>query len=1162
MAILQTTGVTGSLAVSSSGLTTGSVLFAVDGYAGRLFAIDDNLTGSLFSVNTIAGLPIIEAFSDNTVNIGKYNAEAIKVQDSGQSVSLGSGSKMYVSSSGRVGIGTTNPLAELHLNANGDDWLRFTSGSIDWRFREQGARLKIASGSTDVVTFRGTGDVGFGTTDPSNKVSIIGAASIGSTTYNTTAPTNGLLVEGSVGIGTTNPTGKLHIRDDNNNPTLILEDRSVSGDPFIRFIPTSSVMSFAMGIDDSDSDKFKISFSASNVANLGTNDYLTISASGFIGVGTNTPTSKLHIRDTNDAGAVAFRIQNYSTNAAASSSIFFTTTTTDTYNSAEIRQDRSAGNNLSFLTDNTSRLYISASGNIGVGINSPRATLQVNGNISGSSFTSSVSNAVGFLGTSSWAQTASVALTASFVNVSGLNAYVQGGNSFGANAMLGINDNYRLDIEQNGTASISITGSRVGIGTTNPAAVTLTVISSSRITEGGSSTGILQFGLADTLVGYNANIFNIRTWDGVGYFDALQTNGSSRYTLLAPTTGSVGIGTIAPTAKLYISGSPDITTVLGLRKGSGSISQNLIYALDYNGNVNYLVNSDQNGHLRNALFYNNIAYLELSSYWPTWINNVNFNNGCLGIGTNSQTHGYGIFVNNLAYNSGSLKVETSTAIANRYVLMGDSSTATGVFTARSDDNSLSYIKLQNLDSSATTNHGIGIRSEFSDNTGSVIVNAGGLYWLKEQQWTNNTISRDSALTFHTTENGTGGEKIRITSGGNVGIGTSVPQGRLHISGSDSTYMLGISGTTKGVRFNVSSTGTFIQGVDNTLAVSYQPLILGGSDLYFQSNGTTTNMFLSASGDFGINTTTPAYKLDVNGPASQVSVGNQPYILARFRANVDGRALIRVDNSNVNSTAAATHAGISFLAYSTSSNNPAANTHEAQIILGGTGTGTSDLKFIAPLGMTFWTSASNVIMTGSGYLNYGQQAIAITPGGYVGIGTASPTVLLELSSSTATTLLNIKGVGGTSLVNVSGSGNIGIGTSPVSTYRLQVNGAFAASTKSFVIDHPTKPDKKLVYGSLESPYHGIRLTGKSKTLDTMAVILLPDYINKLVRPESVNIQLTPIKSDRILFVDAIDIENNKFTVRFNKSFWKFNSDIEFFWDFTAIRNDVEELVTEV
>jgi len=81
--------ITGSLIISSSTATaplalkgTGSGVFTVDGTTGRLFQIDDSLSGSLFSVNTISGLPVIEAFSDNTVRIGKFGSKALYVSQS------------------------------------------------------------------------------------------------------------------------------------------------------------------------------------------------------------------------------------------------------------------------------------------------------------------------------------------------------------------------------------------------------------------------------------------------------------------------------------------------------------------------------------------------------------------------------------------------------------------------------------------------------------------------------------------------------------------------------------------------------------------------------------------------------------------------------------------------------------------------------------------------------------------------------------------------------------------------------------------------------------------------------------------------------------------------------------------------------------------------
>jgi hypothetical protein len=72
----------GSLTLYGSGSTGRTELFSIDGNNGRLFSVSDDLSDSLFSVNTIAGLPVIEAFADNTVKIGKFGAEAIKVSGS------------------------------------------------------------------------------------------------------------------------------------------------------------------------------------------------------------------------------------------------------------------------------------------------------------------------------------------------------------------------------------------------------------------------------------------------------------------------------------------------------------------------------------------------------------------------------------------------------------------------------------------------------------------------------------------------------------------------------------------------------------------------------------------------------------------------------------------------------------------------------------------------------------------------------------------------------------------------------------------------------------------------------------------------------------------------------------------------------------------------
>ncbi len=151
--------------------------------------------------------------------------------------------------------------------------------------------------------------------------------------------------------------------------------------------------------------------------------------------------------------------------------------------------------------------------------------------------------------------------------------------------------------------------------------------------------------------------------------------------------------------------------------------------------------------------------------------------------------------------------------------------------------------------------------------------------------------------------------------------------------------------------------------------------------------------------------------------------------------------------------------------------------------------------------------------------------------------------------------------GSTRVAITPSGLVGVNTiSP--SYTLEVNGTFAANTKSFKINHPTKDGYKLVYGSLESPYHGVRLTGRGTAVRGNGRVDLPEYISKLVHTDDVNIQLTNIKHGRVLFVDEVNINNNYFTVGYDKAMFDGDKTFEFYWDFTAERKDIDKLSTEV
>jgi hypothetical protein len=119
----------------------------------------------------------------------------------------------------------------------------------------------------------------------------------------------------------------------------------------------------------------------------------------------------------------------------------------------------------------------------------------------------------------------------------------------------------------------------------------------------------------------------------------------------------------------------------------------------------------------------------------------------------------------------------------------------------------------------------------------------------------------------------------------------------------------------------------------------------------------------------------------------------------------------------------------------------------------------------------------------------------------------------------------------------------------------------AKEKYFKIQHPD-PDSKyssLQYGSLESPYHGVRLTGKDKLNKGVCEIFLPDYLKYLIHEENVSIQLTNYGHHKMLYVDKIDLKNNKFIIKGYRS--KSGGPFNFYWSFTGIRKDVPNLIPE-
>lgn len=214
--------VSGSANINASG----SEVFSVDGTSGRLFQIDDSLSGSLFSVNTAAGLPLIEAFSDNTVRIGRFGQTNLFVSQSrvgiGKESNLNSILDIFGSASitgsfsitgsvfspsvtsimGSLGIGIASPTTPLHVAGQ----LRLSSYTTTTSFSGTPVGVLAFDSSGNILTIATPGGGGGGTPGGANtNIQFNSGGSFGGsnnfsfiTATNTVSLTGSLVISGSV----------------------------------------------------------------------------------------------------------------------------------------------------------------------------------------------------------------------------------------------------------------------------------------------------------------------------------------------------------------------------------------------------------------------------------------------------------------------------------------------------------------------------------------------------------------------------------------------------------------------------------------------------------------------------------------------------------------------------------------------------------------------------------------------------------------------------------------------------------------------------------------------------------------------------------------------------------------------------------------------------
>jgi hypothetical protein len=392
--------------------------------------------------------------------------------------------------------------------------------------------------------------------------------------------------------------------------------------------------------------------------------------------------------------------------------------------------------------------------------------------------------------------------------------------------------------------------------------------------------------------------------------------------------------------------------------------------------------------------------------------------------------------------------------------------------------------------------------------------------------------------------------------GNVGVGTSSPKTALDVRGTISGYtglfddkvgigtnapteMLGIAPNTDVSaeigRAHVGSVGhTDYAGfshIDKNTTTSYALLqqsngatylnAANATNIYFRMNNTsvggfnsstdfyvnTDTLYVDASEDrVGINESSPSYTLDVTASdASSLlsrfynsSSTNGQGLLIRAGETANANRILQCASRNdtkimtVNSNGSVgvgtdSPYGRFDIVSSRNAENDLSDADNYHLHLHNNGDDTDESVGIG-FGITSDTDAIGACIghERKGALSFGDLFFATKPDG------GSVTERLRIASN----------------------GNVGIGTNAPAN-ALDVVGHFSATSKSFVIDHPTKENKKLQYGSLEGPEHGVFVRGTT----SKNVIKLPDYWKDLVHEDSITVTLTPVHSFQSLYVKS-------------------------------------------